>query len=158
MPQHTDGRSADQVFSPEEKLYRRIHPEELNSLGEVIPARIQTVVGFKSTIEGAPSVNRGLYSTPSDVLHPDCCDGRDRSDCTVYAIRVKNLPGVLHCQDGRDFAFVPHHQPLETCFAHAVVKSIDTADLARGYTQLPKSLRETFRVRFAFQLKPVPLA
>jgi hypothetical protein len=158
LPQHTDGRSANQVFSPDEKLYRRIHPSEVNSMGEVIPARIQTVVAFKSTVEGAPSVNRALYSTPADVVHPDCCDGRDRSDCLVYAISVKDLPGVLHCQDGRDFTFIPHHHPLETCFAHSVIKSVDSADVAQGYGQLPKSLREPFRVQFASLLKPVPIA
>jgi hypothetical protein len=157
LPQHTEGRSAHQVFSPDEKLYRRIHPSEVNSMGEVIPARIQTVA-FKPTVDGAPSVNRALYSTPEDVLHPDCCDGRDRSDCLVYAISVKDLPRVLHCQDGRDFAFIPCHQPLETCFAHSVIKSVESADVAQGYRQLPKSLREQFRVRFASLLKPVPIA
>lgn len=157
MPQHTDGRSANQSFPPDEKLYRRIHPIEINSMGEVIPARIQTV-SFKSSVEGAPSVNRALYSTPADVLHPDCCDGRDRSDYLVYAISVKDLPGVLHCQDGRDFAFIPHHHPLETCFAHSVVKSVDVADGAQVYRQLPKSLREQFRVRFASLLEPVTIA
>jgi hypothetical protein len=125
-------------------------------MGEVIPARIQTVA-FKSTVEGAPSVNRALYSIPADVLHPDCCDGHDRSDCLVYAISVKDLPGPFHCQDGRDFAFIPHHDPLESCFAHSVVKSIDSADVAQAYTQLPKSLREPFRVRFASLLKPVQI-
>jgi hypothetical protein len=127
-------------------------------MGEVIPACIQVTVSFKSTLEGAPSVNRALYSVPADVLHPDCCAGVDRSDHLVYAIEVKDLPGDLHCEDGRDFTCIPHHSPLETCFAHSVIKSMDCADVSQGYTQLPKYLRTLFRVRFALLLKRVPAA
>jgi hypothetical protein len=155
--QYDEGRAVNQTFEPIELLYRRVHPEELNALGEVDPNSIRCVKFTKDERE-SPSVVRERYAKPEDVLHRDCCDQRDKSDHLIYKIRVADLPAGILAQNGeardtRIFNFVPSHQPEKTCYAHSVVRSTLQGDLSRAYAKPSPTARDQFKVEFARALK-----
>jgi hypothetical protein len=93
------------------------------------------------------SFNREKYSTPEDVLHADCCEGKKLQDgWGVLECSSTSLPTPINGQDGRTFQFEPIHRPLDCCFARTELcckaggESVDEPS--------PK-VREIFRVRLA---------
>jgi len=80
-PMHQDGRTAVDSFDPDEFLYRRyalVHFAD----GQVLPQSIS----FPK-----PSFNRGKFSRPEDVLHVDCCDGKELMGWGVLESKVSEI-------------------------------------------------------------------
>lgn len=141
-------------FDVDELLYRRIQREELNSKGEVDPTRINGI-SFNTEVRSAPSVNRGAFSSPEDVINSLCADGKDVSSWLVFYIRVDQLPLGLVSGDGRSFDFIPVHHPLETCGAHSVVACTISSDLNRTYVKPSRAVINDFKVKFATSLQSI---
>jgi hypothetical protein len=137
-PRYQNGDREDRIFSDGELLYRRYRAEHFQNQ-QLVPS------AFKFPRQ---SLNREKCSTPEDVLHPDCCDGR-RLDVEwgVLECSSTDLPSRVVGQDARVFHFEPVHQPLECCYAHTEVWCRSGGgELADEPS--PK-VRETFRVRLA---------
>ena len=140
-------------FSPEELLYRRVGPQEFNSLGELLPTTI-ACVSFSAHVESAPSVMRSDFSQPSDVLDPLCAT-KDVSGWVVYFVRVDNLPEDVKSGDGRPFHFFPKHQPEPMCGAHSVIACCLATDPNREYKKPSAGVANAFKVQFVSRLKPI---
>lgn len=135
-------------FDNEELLYRRVSPEELNSMGEVDPTRINAT-SFSKEIQSAPSVNRSAFSKPEDVLSSCCASGKDVSSWVIFLLSVERLPKELVAGDGRRFDFVPQHLPLEDCGAHSVIASCRSEDSLHEYVKPSQAVINDFKVKFA---------
>jgi hypothetical protein len=108
-PAHRDGRAAVDEFDDGEFLYRRylmVHFVD----GRVLPQSIS----FPK-----PSFNRSKFSLPQDVLHVDCCDGKDRLGWGVLEGKVPELRVSADSGDNRRFSTYPKHIPESTCYAHS---------------------------------------
>ena len=111
-PRYRNGDPEDQVFGEGERLYRRYRAEHFQNQ-RLLPSAFQFP---------RQSFNRGKYSSPEDVLHRDCCDGKLLpSGWGVLECLSNNLPTPIEGQDGRTFQFEAIHQPLECCYAHTEV-------------------------------------
>jgi hypothetical protein len=152
LPLKASEVDANSPFAPDEFLFRRVGPEELNTKGEVDPTRIEAI-SFNKNVESAPSVMRSRYSGPDDVLHVLCAE-RDTAGWLVYFLRVDQLPDGLKTGDGRSFDFFPKHVPLENCGAHSVVASALSADASRVYVKPSQQVINAFKTRFATALRP----
>lgn len=137
-PRYRNGESEDQVFSEGELLYRRYKAEHFQNQ-QLLPS------AFKFPRQ---SFNRQKYSTPEDVLHPDCCDGKPlTAGWGVLECSSTSLPSPVVGQDGKVFRFEPIHKPLECCYAHTEVWCKSAGS---GFVDEPSpKVRETFRVRLA---------
>jgi len=128
------------VFADGELLYRRYRVEHFPNQ-QLLPA------AFKFPRQ---SFNRGKYSTPEDVLHPDCCDGKKLQDgWGVLECSSTNLPTPIDGQDGRTFRFEPIHRPLECCYAHTEVCCRAGGEFV---DQPSRKVKEAFRVRLALRM------
>ena len=148
-PQHTDGNPADQTFSPDELLFRRVplsHIEE----GELSLLAIRNELKFEKDPPECSSMLRSKYClTFLDALHPDCA----REDCStthvVYFLRVGELVrGVVILPPEkvptRSWDLYPYHDPLPTCYAHSTICSCEQS--AQGVpVKPPQSVRDQFR-------------
>jgi hypothetical protein len=141
-------------FAPEEPLFRRVSANELTD-GEIDPSSLNSV-SFNKEISGAPSVLRGKFASPSDVLHVDCAGGKDVSSHLVYFILVRDVPDIIHSDDGKSFAFYPLHLPVANCGAHSVIASCLAGDKARVYAKPSRPVRNALRAKLATRLQPVP--
>ena len=109
-PIHRDGKDTVDAFDDDEFLYRRFSKEQVVD-GYVAP---QTVSFPK------PSFNRSKFSRPEDVLHVDCCGGKQLSPgLGVLEGRVSELRKSAESGDSRLFTMYPKHVPSETCYAHS---------------------------------------
>ena len=109
-PMHRDGQAAIDVFDLDEVLYRRYSKDHIVE-GHVVP---QTVNFPK------PSFTRSRFSRPEDVLHIDCCDGKQQPlGLGVLEARVADLSKSEESGDKRLFTMYPKHVPNETCYAHS---------------------------------------
>lgn len=153
MPLLEEEVDATAAFLPEELLYRRVSSSELTE-GELDPSRLNSV-SFSKDVEGAPSVLRGRFSTPSDAMHIDCCNGKDKSDCLVYYLAVADIPGPLESGDGKSFAFFPIQKPLARCGAHSVLASYYEGDPDRAYVSPSRKVRNNLRARLATTMLPI---
>ena len=140
-------------FSPEELLYRRVGPGELNSQGELLPTTIAGI-SFKAEVQYSPSVMRSDFSEPSDVLDILCAT-KDVTGWTVYFIRVDRLPENIVSGDNRVFCFFPRHIPEEMCGAHSVVACCRVDDPERKHLKPSAKVTYDFKVKFALGLKPI---
>src|ERR1700734_3495427 len=108
-PMHQDGRRAVDSFDPDEFLYRRyalVHFVD----GRVLPQSIS----FPK-----PSFNRSKFSRPEDVLHVDCCDGKELPGWGVLESSTSDLSVSAESGDKRRFTLYPKHVPKPTCYAHS---------------------------------------
>jgi hypothetical protein len=109
-PMHRDGQSAVDAFDADEFLYRRYSKDHIVD-GQVVP---QTVSFPK------PSFNRSRFSRPEDVLHVDCCGGKQPPPgLGVLEGRVSEFSKSVESADNRLFTMYPKHVPNETCYAHS---------------------------------------
>lgn len=138
---HRNGRADDQHFEPDELLYHRVRPDSKVG-GRSTPLDI---LPFKD--DTGPSVNRGKYSRPYDVLERDCCEGHDRSQYEVLTFRVADVPKeiVLGDQTDRVFQFRLKHAPRECCFAHSEVWCNAGGDIWAPLERPPHSVRLKLR-------------
>jgi hypothetical protein len=147
------GRCAeDQRFGAREKLFRRIPRRSVGPRNEIDPSSIQC--SFGKTVDSAPSVLRSRYATAADVLHPLCAGDGDVSEWVVFYLKVKQLPTGIPDGENRPHDFYPHHAPLETCYAHAVVACRRGDEGDGGYRQPSRPVKNSFRAKFAAALKP----
>jgi hypothetical protein len=140
-------------FSSQELLYRRVSPSELTA-GILDPSRMNSI-SFSKEVEGAPSLLRGLFSSPFDVLDKNCCDGKDKSGCLVYYIEVAHVPSGLPSGEGVLYAFYPMHNPLPSCGAHSVLACYIQADETQRYIAPSRKVRNDLRTKLANQLLPI---
>jgi hypothetical protein len=154
LPLKASEVDVDSPFTPDELLYRRIGPAELNSKGELDPTRIESI-SFRKNVESAPSVMRSRFSEPEDVLHILCAQ-RDTAGWIVYFVLVDRLPTAMLSGDGRSFDFFAKHVPLENCGAHSVVASALSNDPTRAYAKPSQGVINDFKTKFATALRPVP--
>jgi len=152
MPPKKRGQlSADQVFDAAERLFRRVPPECLSPMGEVVPSQISC--SFGDTINKSPSVVRSKYALPEDVLHADCAGGKDMSGHLIFYLTVEELPDDVESGSKEHFGFYPFHVPEESCFAHTVIACKKTSK-PTGYFDEPTSgVRNKLKAKFvsAFQ-------
>ncbi len=141
---HQNGRLEDPKFRPDEPLYHRFR-KDLIVAGKVTPLEI---LPFRSG--SGPSVNRGKYSEPCDVLEPDCCDGHDRSQYRVLEFRVEDVPKQIEVnqQNGRNLRFCLKHVPHSTCFSHSEIRCY-TEDESGVCIEPPPSVRRKLRAEVA---------
>jgi hypothetical protein len=140
-------------FSPEELLYRRVGPDELNSMGEVLPTKI-CGVSFKPDVKSSPSVMRSDFCEPVDVLHVLCAT-KEVLGWMVYFIRVDDVPGEIQAPDKTKLCFFPMHIPEETCGAHSVIACCLFGDAKKAYKKPTARVAYDFKVKFALGLKPI---
>ena len=137
---HQDGRTPVDMFDPDEFLYRRyamIHFAE----GRVLPQ----FISFPK-----PSFNRSKFSRPEDVLHVDCCDGKELPGWGVLESRASDLRVSAEAGDKRKFTLYPKHVPKATCFAHSELWcSSPTSDDAKP----TESAKEKLRILLSRALK-----
>jgi hypothetical protein len=137
---HANGRASNDRFSKYELLYRRFDPDQHLIDNVLSPLAFQFP---------RQSVNRGKYSKRLDVLHKDCCDGKDLKGWRVASLFVRDLPSVLASGDGRVFHFSMRHTPKTCCYPHSEMWCETRVDDALAYQKPPKNVRETFRARLA---------
>jgi hypothetical protein len=136
-PRYRNGDPEDQVFTEGELLYRRYRAEHFQNR-QLLPS------AFRFPRQ---SFNREKYSTPEDVLHSDCCDGKKLEDgWGVLECSSTNLPTPIDGQPGKTFQFEPIHKPLECCYAHTEV----CCKAGGGFVDEPsRTVKEIFRVKLA---------
>jgi hypothetical protein len=136
---YRNGRDADQDFSIDELLFRRL-PK--NSLVDGWPTPLTIPIEEESGI----SVNRARYSLPQDVLEPDCCNGNHRTGMVVLQFAVSDLPERI-AADGREYAFIPKHVPQDCCYAHSEIWCNPSGDIGLACEKPSKTIRNLFRAK-----------
>ena len=108
-PIRQDGRGAVDSFDPDEFLYRRyalVHFAD----GQVLPQSIS----FPK-----PSFNRSKFSRPEDVLHVDCCGGKELPGCGVLESGCLTSASLRNRAINVGLHLYPKHVPNPTCYAHS---------------------------------------
>jgi hypothetical protein len=123
---------------------------------ELLPSELETF-SFDKEIEGAPSVNRGMFSSPEDVLHVDCA-GKPLQGWFVYCVTVGSLPQSLAAGDGKLFDFKPVHRPKTLCGAHSVISSYLKADVEQTYRMPTRPVKNALRAKLVSILSPCDVA
>ena len=135
-PRYRNGDLEDPIFLDGEKLFRRYKKEHYINR-QLLPAAFQFP---------RQSFNREKYSSPDDVLHRDCCNGRAVEGWGVLECSSTDLPTPLDGPDGRKYEFVPMHRPCDCCYAHSKI----WCGLAGQIVDAPSpKVKETFRVLLA---------
>lgn len=138
-PVHQDGLPVVDTFDDSEVLYRRYLLAHFVDR-ELVPQHFQ----FPK-----PSFNRGKFSRPEDVLHPDCCDGKVLGqgwgvlECLASDACISTLS-----HDNREVLLSPKHVPLQSCYAHSELwcfVSEDGSELKKPSS----TVREKFRIKLA---------
>ena len=142
---HQNGRPPDEVFTPDERFFRR-YPKKFLHDGKPVPLTMQ----FED--DAGISANRSKYGEPQDVLEPDCCDGNLRSECVVLEILVSEIPVELPATDGRLFRFRPAHRPKTSCYGHSEIWCNEQGQTDQPHQKPPKDVRNVFRAALAKQL------
>jgi hypothetical protein len=138
-PEYGNGRPEDPTFADGELLYRRYRAEHFQ-YQRLLPS------AFKFPRQ---SFNRQKYSQPDDVLHPDCCDGKDYDGWGVLECSSSELPTPIDLALAT-FSFQVVHQPKECCYAHTELWC------KRGHQLVDepsKTVKETFRVKLALKMR-----
>jgi hypothetical protein len=142
-PLHSDGRVPDQIFEPQELLYRRVWPPHVISDNELNPA----AVSFR---DDDPSVVRSKYGSPSDALHADCAENQDVGSFDVYAVAASAVELSSICPNTRRvFAFKPVHAPLPACYAHSLISCREPSQSSDQHVEPTRPVRNDFRAKFA---------
>lgn len=152
MPPLKRGELAvDQVFDGSERMYRRVPPECLSPLGELVPSQIRC--SFGDTIEKSPSVVRAKYGRPNDVLHPDCANGKDVSHHLVFYLTAGGLPTDVESGNKERYDFYPFHDPKASCYAHSVIACKKQMNTSGNYDEPTHGVRNRLKALFvsAFQ-------
>lgn len=143
--------SADQTFDPAEMFYRRLPPECLSPLGEVVPSQIRC--SFGKIIKKSPSVVRSKYASVEDVLHPDCAGGADVSSHYIFFITTAELPINVDSGNKELYDFYPFHDPEDSCFAHTLIACKKTQSPAGSYDEPTPAVRNVLKAQFVSAFK-----
>ena len=136
------GRRPDQIFRPEEKLYRRVSKMHFLQNGQLDPGK----VSFPDI-----SVNREKYSKPSDVIF---ADGLSKSRQlylwgVVYCVS-KTLPAPIKDGRGEEYQFAVDHEPLENNYSHSELSAYKDNE---RQNKVSGAVKKLYRVRLASQLQ-----
>ena len=161
-PANAEGKEADQKFDDAtEKLFRRFSPIDYKD-GRVGLDKIRATVHFPKAAEiredpaaarKSPSWVWSRYGKPEDTIHPACAEG-SRADITHYgvmSIEVGDLNKQVKAESGPTFDFHPFHDPLATCYAHALIYSCLTGEVPPKYNPPPKDVVNALRQRIYAQ-------
>jgi len=137
-PRYRNSDPEDPDFTEGELLFRRYLADHFQNQ-QLLPSAFQFP---------RQSFNREKYSRPEDVLHPDCCGGKQlKNGWGVLECSSTNLPTPVVGQDGQTFQFEPVHKPLDCCYAHTEVWCRASEG---GLVDAPSpKVKETFRVKLA---------
>jgi hypothetical protein len=134
-PRYANGSVEDPVFVDGEKLFRRYLREHFLDQ-QLLPSAFQFP---------RQSFNREKYSTPEDVLHPDCCNGKKLKDWGVLECPATDLPTPIKGPENREFHFKAEHRPWACCYAHTEVTCRENQT---EKSPSPK-VKELFRIELA---------
>lgn len=147
---YRNGRCEDQVFDPDELLYRRC------CLNEVSGDRLlSAAIDFPDW-----SVNRSKYSNPKDVLYPS---GKLKySCCGVAAFHVSDIPESLESgeQDNiSKFKFKVSHAPEDDNYSHSEVltykNGINGKTINNFKKKISKKIKKDFRTRLGDKIRVI---
>lgn len=156
MPLRENEVDTSVPFTATEQLFRRVLPWEELADGEIDPTRFNSL-SFNKVPDGAPSVLRGQFASPGDVLHRDCANDKDVSNQFVYSILVGELPTEIRSDDGNLFSVFPLHRPEPTWGAHSVISCCRSGDESRTYLPPSKSAKRDLRVKLAVRMRKIRL-
>ena len=139
-PMHQEERAALDTFDPDELLYRRY------SLAHIVDDKVVP----QSIRFPKPSFNRSKFSMPEDVLHVDCCDGKELPGWGVLESSVSDLSVSAESGDNRTFKLYPKHVPKPTCYAHSELWCSSPASEDAKPTD---SVKEKLRIKLSRALK-----
>ena len=140
-PIHQEGRSAVDAFDPEELFYRRYSAVHVVS-GQIMPQ----IIKFPK-----PSFTRSKFSRPEDVLHVDCCDGKQYVGWGVVEGKVSDLRVSAESGDKRKFVTSPRHVPEKTCYSHSELWCLCAPSLEDSKPS--ESAKEKIRILLSRALK-----
>lgn len=137
-PVHQGGLPVVETFDDDEVLYRRYLQAHFVD-HELVPQHFQFP---------RPSFNRSKFSQPVDVLHPDCCGGREFGPgWGVLECPASNARVSAQSHDQQELVLHPTHRPLPTCYAHSELCCIVAES---GAEVKPSSTaKEKFRIKLA---------
>lgn len=126
------GRPIDSEFLPDELLYLRCANSSLD------PIDNQRL--FPDQIKFYPdqSVNRGKYSEPEDVLHPNYLD------FGIARFQVQHVPLELSSDGEVNYQWTIEHQPEELNYAHSEIWTHKNRQHITD-PKLPTGIKKQFR-------------
>jgi hypothetical protein len=145
VPQHTDPGFQDSEFDAGEQLFRRYSLSEISD-GDVIAVCLE----FPGM-----SFNRERYSDkPEDVLHADCCGGRNAVETGILVTTVAEVYDIPIevAGDERRFVLKVSHEPEPTCLPHSEVWCCEDGSVERP-PNVPNKVRRAFRAAVARELR-----
>ena len=105
-----NGRAPDPQFTPQEELYRRFGPKEVDpQSGSIMDATLQFPL----------SANRQKYSQPEDVLFSPT---NQYAGFGIVRLLVGDIPETIPDDKGQIHWFRPAHEPEEDNFSHTHVQ------------------------------------
>jgi hypothetical protein len=140
VPQHDRDRVVDPAFEPSEDLFRRCQLSDVDC--ELRPQVIGSVPRM--------SLNRGKYSKPKNVIHPNCCGGMDCAEWGIYTFTVGDVAAKVYenPQTKSRVRFSVVHTPEELCRAHSEIACHD-ADGGKPVARVAKTIRHQFKINLA---------
>ena len=102
-----NGRPVDPDFEPEEELYLRCLPDQVD--GQYL---LPTAIKFTNQ-----SVNRGRYSKPEWVLIPDWLH------LGIASFEVRDVPPTPESLGDVRYEFKVEHDPFEDNYAHSEIRT-----------------------------------
>ena len=132
------GRPVDQEFEPSEQLYRRYKREHWvdNHFSNT---------GLRFPDESGPSVNRGKYSEPEDVLFSP---SGEFNRWGVLKFRVADIPGPIEDGAGCLYLFSARHVPEDDNYAHSELWAATAGEGAKP-ARPSSRVKKEFRVRLS---------
>ncbi len=127
-------------FAEDELLYRRYLKQDFVN-GQLLATAFQ----FPKQ-----SFNRSQFSKPEDVLHIDCCGGRDHSSWGVLQCLAKKLPSPIDASNDCSYIFYMKHVPKPTCYAHCELWcNLQGSGSTNDYKEPSKTVKTSFRIALA---------
>lgn len=142
-------RPPDQDFAPGERLYRRVHPDDL----------VRGVVAVDAIALPDVSTMRERFTHDLQWVLIDA-EGdrgdRDFSGWGIVAFTVADVPETLEYQGTkRFFSFSVVHAPEKYNYPHSEVRAFDGLTRIREKGVLPKDVHLRFRERLRQRIKVV---
>lgn len=133
-----NNRPPDNVFTPDEELYRRIEKDHIN--GDTIELEAIKFPDF--------SVNRQKYcETYEDVLIPNW------KDWGVASFKVKDVPQKEYSTDQNKFTFHVEHVPLPLNYPHSEVRTRKNGMYDKNKSVPSSSIKKLFRMELREKIR-----
>lgn len=138
----------DPYFPPDEELYRRINPKDVDDSGRLLEPDAAFIFPDDGT---GISFNRQRYSgSPADCLGV-------RTTWRIGAFLVRHIPDAIAAADGRVIRFRAEHHPIEQPPppnpGHSEVRAYH---LGQFTAKPPKDVRLLFRLHIGQRLGILP--